>query len=212
VGSGAPGLYDRGVTYYEVLGVPPTASVVDIRRAYVDLARRHHPDFHTTAQAQDRADAERQMQQINEAWLVLGDAKRRGAYDLSLAGPTAPAADAQWSRPVNDPGWRPGTGTAHPDFIPVDGEDDFEDEDARQRWLDSLDDSPIGTARPIPRWQQLLPVSLLGAGAVSLALGFMVKVPLLVTLGVFLMIGAVLGFVLLPVLTVLRSYEREPDR
>jgi len=200
------------VTHYEVLGVPPTASVVDIRRAYVVLARRHHPDFHTRARADARADAERQMQQINEAWLVLGDETRRGAYDLSLAGPDVAGATGQWSRPVRDPSWRPGSGTAHPDFVPVDSDDDFEDDDARRQWLDDLDDVPVGTGRPIPRWQQLVPVVLLVAGIVGLSLGLMVKAAPLVSVGGLLLIGSLFGFVLVPVLTVLRSYEREPDR
>jgi curved DNA-binding protein len=37
------------VSYYDVLGVAPDADAAAIRRAYVELARRYHPDFHLTA-------------------------------------------------------------------------------------------------------------------------------------------------------------------
>jgi curved DNA-binding protein CbpA len=68
-------------TPYEVLGVSTDASPDEIRRAYLRLARRHHPDFFADASATERAAAERQMQAINEAWAVLGDQQRREALD-----------------------------------------------------------------------------------------------------------------------------------
>lgn len=58
---------------YAVLGVEPGASDTEIRRAYVALARRFHPD--TNPGAEDR------MRAINEAWAVLGDRGRRAAWD-----------------------------------------------------------------------------------------------------------------------------------
>jgi hypothetical protein len=47
---------------YDVLGVSPDASQAEIRRAYLTLARRHHPD------AGGDADA---MRRLNEAWAAL---------------------------------------------------------------------------------------------------------------------------------------------
>lgn len=60
------------MNHYEVLGVAPTASVAEVRRAYLDRARRHHPDA-----GGDHA----RMTRLNEAWAVLSDPVRRSRYD-----------------------------------------------------------------------------------------------------------------------------------
>ena len=64
--------------YYEVLGVARSASAADIKRAYRNLARRHHPDV---VSAGDKAAAESHFKEINEAYAVLSDAQRRANYD-----------------------------------------------------------------------------------------------------------------------------------
>jgi curved DNA-binding protein len=61
--------------YYRILGVERAASDADIKKAYRKLARRHHPDVSKAAGAQAR------MQEINEAYEVLGDPAKRAAYD-----------------------------------------------------------------------------------------------------------------------------------
>jgi curved DNA-binding protein CbpA len=66
-------IYRPTVTPYEVLGVKPTASDAEIRRAYVALARRFHPDTNPAG--------EERMRAVNEAWAVLGDRQRRRDYD-----------------------------------------------------------------------------------------------------------------------------------
>ena len=58
---------------YDVLGVEPGASDAEIRRAYLALARRFHPDANPGAEDRMRA--------INEAWAILGDRGRRAAWD-----------------------------------------------------------------------------------------------------------------------------------
>ena len=60
------------MTHYDVLGVAVDASRAEIHRAYLGLARRHHPD------AGGDPDA---MRRVNEAWGVLADAGRRRRYD-----------------------------------------------------------------------------------------------------------------------------------
>ncbi len=62
--------------YYEVLGVARTASPDDIKRAYRQLARTHHPDV-----ADDKAQAEHRFKEINEAYEVLSDPQKRAQYD-----------------------------------------------------------------------------------------------------------------------------------
>ncbi len=76
-------------THYEVLGVPTGASHDEIRRAYLDQARRWHPDRLGADPDRGRAlDAESSMRRVNEAWRVLGDVQRRQSYDLGLRGAT----------------------------------------------------------------------------------------------------------------------------
>ena len=64
--------------YYEVLGVPRTASADEIKRAYRQLARKHHPDLHPAA---ERARAAERFKEINEANEALGDPAKRARYD-----------------------------------------------------------------------------------------------------------------------------------
>jgi curved DNA-binding protein len=64
--------------YYEVLGVPRTASADEIKRAYRQLARKHHPDLQPAA---ERAKAAERFKEINEANEVLSDPDKRAKYD-----------------------------------------------------------------------------------------------------------------------------------
>jgi len=64
--------------YYEVLGVPRSASADDIKSAYRKLARQHHPDLAAPA---DRDRASERFKEINEAYEVLRDADKRRKYD-----------------------------------------------------------------------------------------------------------------------------------
>ncbi len=63
--------------YYEVLGIPRTASQEDIKSAYRRLARQHHPDVN---QANPKA-AEEKFKELSEAYEVLADADKRRQYD-----------------------------------------------------------------------------------------------------------------------------------
>lgn len=62
--------------YYEVLGVPRTASLADIKKAYRKLARKYHPDLNPGDKA-----AEAKFKEIQEAYSVLSDPKKRAQYD-----------------------------------------------------------------------------------------------------------------------------------
>jgi molecular chaperone DnaJ len=62
--------------YYETLGVSRKATAKDIRTAFRKLARKYHPDLNPGDKA-----AEEKFKQLQEAYDVLSDAKKRQMYD-----------------------------------------------------------------------------------------------------------------------------------
>jgi molecular chaperone DnaJ len=62
--------------YYEILGVPRTASSEEVKRAYRKLAVKFHPDKNP-----DDPHAEEKFKELGEAYDVLMDADKRSAYD-----------------------------------------------------------------------------------------------------------------------------------
>ncbi len=62
--------------YYELLGVSRKAGAKDIRTAFRKLARKYHPDLNPSDKA-----AEEKFKQIQEAYDVLSDPKKRQTYD-----------------------------------------------------------------------------------------------------------------------------------
>ena len=62
--------------YYEQLGVPRKATAKELRAAYRKLARKYHPDLNPGDKS-----AEEKFKQIQEAYDVLSDTKKRQMYD-----------------------------------------------------------------------------------------------------------------------------------
>src|ERR1700726_3522761 len=118
--------------YYEVLGLPRTATEEEIRKEYRKLARKHHPDVNPGDKA-----AEEKFKTISEANEVLSDPKKRKIYDQlgfysdNIDPATAEAYARQGGTPGGFPGGQPGgnaTGSAGAGGVPFDfGGFDFSD-------------------------------------------------------------------------------------
>jgi len=68
------------LNYYRLLGIPPDSGQQKIKSAYRSLAKRFHPDRNKGSET-----AAELFRQVNHAYRVLSDPKRRNLYDEKLA-------------------------------------------------------------------------------------------------------------------------------
>lgn len=61
--------------YYDILGISRGASESEIKKAYRKLAKKYHPDVNKTPEGEGK------YREVNEAYEVLKDPKKRGLYD-----------------------------------------------------------------------------------------------------------------------------------
>ena len=171
------------MTHYEVLGVDRTADGEAVRRAYLGLARRHHPDLHSSASPDERRRHAERMAAVNAAWEVLGDASRRRHYDDELD------AEAEIA----------GAGPADLDLGPFDL-DPFD--------VAELDDPSDAAGEALRRPLALVPALLLVLAALLLGAALLLRsAAVAVGAGIVGVAGAT-SFVLFPFLVMARSRSR----
>ncbi len=78
------------MTHYDVLGVSKSATQEEIRKAYIKLIKRYHPDLYYG----DKKYAEKRTQEINNAYDILSDENARKKYDEEINVNTPPPSYA----------------------------------------------------------------------------------------------------------------------
>ena len=172
-------------THYDIFGGNQKSSTAQLRKAYLELARRYHPDLNQN----DPEAAQAAMQRVNEAWHVLSDNERRRDYDATLlyqasgsaTGNNTDQTSAEW-QPFDD----------GPEIQPAEA-----------------DPTPLHS-KSVPRWVTLAPAIMLGGAVLVFAFGVLVNNRGVVALGGVLGVSAVAGFVLMPLLVMSRA-ERDPN-
>ncbi len=71
-------------THYDTLGIKPTSTTQEVRKAYLRRARALHPDRQLDRPPAEARKAEQAMQQVNVAWNVLSDPAKKAEYDSVL--------------------------------------------------------------------------------------------------------------------------------
>lgn len=186
------------VTHYEVLGVRSDASTDEIRRAYLVLARTHHPDFHASSGAGPVASAEERMRRINLAWQVLGDDRDRAAYDRTIglrAGAGGTVAGGAVAAPnIQQPS------TEFRPYFEVDEDDD-------DSWRYEPDEGDPSTVPP--KALLMAPPALGALGLVLLVFSLTTGLAPLSAIGVVCLGLSVVLFIFTPVVAMFRSQSAE---
>lgn len=100
--------------FYEILGIPRTASDLEIKSAYHRLARRYHPD---KAESPEQAvSLEAEFSQISTAYNTLKDKSKRPAYDKSVLTARGQAAGTSQSNMPTTSGFSVASGDGKPVF------------------------------------------------------------------------------------------------
>lgn len=171
-------------SHYDVLGVTARATPDEVRDAYRRAARSHHPDA--------GGDSGR-MSELNAAWRVLGDPRRRAVYDHEMA--RRPAAS---QGPVVAPASTFDSGSDRWD-VDADAYRTAED------WADLADGTPLRPTQSLEGWWAILPPATLVASVGLFFAAFLFSAPSLLALSGGTLVLALGLFVLAP----LRAMSRK---
>ncbi|VVA28718.1 Hypothetical predicted protein, partial [Prunus dulcis] len=72
----------KELTFYELLGIPESGSVTQIKQAYKLLARKYHPDVSPPDRVEENTE---KFIRVQEAYETLSDSRRRAMYDRDMA-------------------------------------------------------------------------------------------------------------------------------
>jgi DnaJ-class molecular chaperone len=90
---------------YQVLGVTKSASEAEVKKAFRRLAKQYHPDHSKDPKAKDK------FSEINSAYEILGDEKKRGAFDRGeIDAEGKPRFQGFGGGPQGQGGFSPGAG------------------------------------------------------------------------------------------------------
>ena len=78
------------MNYYEILKISKNATDEEIKNSYKKLVKIYHPDLYVG----DKNFAEQKIKEINEAYEILSDPKRKAEYDEYLNPPIKPAVES----------------------------------------------------------------------------------------------------------------------
>ncbi|KAL6342178.1 hypothetical protein AAG906_004498 [Vitis piasezkii] len=70
------------MSFYELLGIPESGTLLEIKQAYKSLARKYHPDVSPPGRVKEYT---RRFIWVQEAYETLSDPQRRALYDRDLA-------------------------------------------------------------------------------------------------------------------------------
>ncbi|MBN2717304.1 MAG: DnaJ domain-containing protein [Deltaproteobacteria bacterium] len=114
--------------YYRLLGVAQDASDSDIKRAFLKITKKFHPDRHRDASKQLHAAIYDIFKRLNEAYRVLTDYEKRRLYDHQLTnGQTRFSTDIRMS------------------MIPKTPVETIRSKDARQFYLKAVENLEAGS-------------------------------------------------------------------
>lgn len=169
-----------------MLGVAHDASDEDIRRAYLRLARRNHPDVRG-----DSPEAAEQMRRINSAWAMLSNTGGRAAPARHVRQRPAPQGRAG----AETVGEAPSQEAAEAQWPSGEGSDS-EGSDG--------DDRPITDGR-LPEWMRLGAPAMFVFGVCCLIFGAMTGLLAVFALGAASLAFAALMFLLAPFVVLVTS-------
>ncbi|CAH9071661.1 unnamed protein product [Cuscuta europaea] len=83
------------ISFYDLLGISETGSLLEIKHAYKQLARKYHPDVSPPDRVEEHT---RRFIRVQEAYETLSDPRRRALYDRDIAKGLNFALSSRWRR------------------------------------------------------------------------------------------------------------------
>ena len=93
---------DSKIDYYKLLNIQRSASQKQIRLAYFNMAKRHHPDLNQHKSEQEYEASNKMFQSINDAYQILSDRASKQRYDDLVGNSEAKAFDIDSSGVYGD--------------------------------------------------------------------------------------------------------------